>query len=51
MRLGDVVVIGRDGYVLAVESERNLAERFTGMHAGMTPAEMRIPWLAWRLDK
>ncbi len=30
IRLGDVVVIGRDGYVLAVENERGLAERFVG---------------------
>lgn len=51
VRLGDVVVISRDDYVLATEMERGLNERFIGMHASMTPDEMAIPFLAWRLDR
>lgn len=51
LRLGDVVVISRDSNILAVESERGLAQLLKGMHAGMTPDEMQIPWLGWRLDR
>jgi hypothetical protein len=51
VRLGDIVVLSRGGHVLATELERGLAERFVGMHAGMTPDEMRIPFLGWRLDR
>ena len=51
-RIGDVVVAMRGGYVFlnsrAAEAEN--AMRFKGRHGGMTPAEMRVPWLGFRLD-
>ncbi|MCP4416436.1 MAG: alkaline phosphatase family protein [Chloroflexi bacterium] len=49
-RLGDVVVIMRDGYSMFSEAERAKAHKMIGRHGGMTHAEMQVPWLGFRLD-
>lgn len=52
-RIGDVVVVMRDGYSLfgtrATEHE-NLSWMM-GRHGGLTEAEMLVPWLGFRLDR
>jgi hypothetical protein len=49
-RLGDVIVIMREGYSMFSEAERAKASRMSGRHGGMTHAEMQVPWLGFRLD-
>lgn len=49
-RIGDVIVTMRQGYVLLTPPERKKADRMHGRHGGMTEAEMRVPWLGFRLD-
>jgi len=50
-RLGDVIVVSRGGHALlhtrAEDGER--AMRWNGRHGGMTEAEMKVPWLGFRL--
>ena len=49
-RLGDVVGIMRDGYAFMTEAEMSYADRMRSRHGGLHPLEMRVPWLALRLD-
>jgi hypothetical protein len=49
-RVGDVIVTMRQGYVLLTPPEREKADKMQGRHGGMTEAEMRVPWLGFRLD-
>ncbi len=49
-RVGDVIVTMRQGYVLLTPQEREKADKMQGRHGGMTEAEMRVPWLGFRLD-
>lgn len=48
-RIGDVVVISKDGYIMITEAERKKAEWMIGRHASLTRAEMQVPWLGYRL--
>jgi predicted AlkP superfamily pyrophosphatase or phosphodiesterase len=50
-RVGDVVLTMREGYALLTGPERKKAEKMKGRHGGMTDAEMRVPWLGFRLDR
>lgn len=50
-RLGDVVVIMRQGYILLTAAEKEKAEKMIGRHGGMAAAEMQVPWLGFRLDE
>lgn len=45
-RMGDVTVLMKDGYTLLNRQDNNMI----GRHGGMTPAEMEVPWLVYRLD-
>jgi hypothetical protein len=49
-RLGDVVLIMRHNYLFVYPQDKELVERLYGWHGGMSPAEMRVPWLGYRLD-
>jgi hypothetical protein len=49
-RVGDAMAIMRQGYVFLTFSEREKADKMQGRHGGMTEAEMRVPWLGFRLD-
>lgn len=49
-RLGDVVLIMRHNYLFVYPQDKELVERLYGWHGGMTPAEMQVPWLGYRLD-
>lgn len=44
-RIGDVVVLMRDGYTLLSRKEAAETSRFVGLHGGMTRKEMTVPWL------
>ncbi len=46
-RLGDLIVLGRDGYMLDYRRRTHPAR---GMHAGASPQEMLVPLLLARLD-
>lgn len=48
-RLGDVVMILRGGAAYVNPHEKEKAQRFRGLHGGLTAAEMQAPWLAFRL--
>ena len=48
-RVGDVVVIAKDGYTLLIESERKIVPLMYGRHASLTSDEMQVPWLGYRL--
>ncbi|MCP4424742.1 MAG: alkaline phosphatase family protein [Chloroflexi bacterium] len=50
-RVGDVIVTMRQGYVLLTTNEVKKADKMQGRHGGMTDAEMRVPWLGFRLDE
>ena len=50
-RVGDVIATMRQGYVLLTPPEREKANKMQGRHGGMTEAEMRVPWLGFRLDE
>lgn len=50
-RVGDVIATMRQGYVLLTPQEREKADKMQGRHGGMTEAEMRVPWLGFRLDE
>lgn len=50
-RTGDVLVTMRDGFVLLIEEERESGEILRGRHGGMTVAEMKVPWLGFKLDE
>ncbi|MCA9982396.1 MAG: alkaline phosphatase family protein, partial [Anaerolineales bacterium] len=47
-RLGDVIPLMRDGWGFVPTMGRKKIKRFLGMHGGLTPDEMRVPWLVWR---
>lgn len=49
-RIGDVVVIMRDGYVLIDRQQESKGYNFISGHGGMTRAEMHVPWIGLRLD-
>jgi len=44
-RLGDVVVLMRDGYSMLTPQEEENAQSWGGRHGGMTVTEMEVPWL------
>lgn len=46
-RIGDLVLLARDGYVLLPEPRER---EFMGMHGSLLPDEAMVPWIAWRLD-
>lgn len=48
-RVGDVVVVMRDGYLLLTAKDKEKAQKMYGRHGGMTQAEMLVPWLGVRL--
>ncbi|MEM7334585.1 MAG: alkaline phosphatase family protein, partial [Chloroflexota bacterium] len=48
-RIGDVVIIAKDGYTLLIEEERAKAARMIGRHGSLTQDEMLVPWLGYRL--
>ncbi len=48
-RIGDVVIIAKDGYTLLIEEERKKAARMIGRHGSLTRSEMLVPWLGYRL--
>jgi predicted AlkP superfamily pyrophosphatase or phosphodiesterase len=50
-RIGDVVVITKEGYVLLASPEKDKAHHMVGRHGSMTRAEMEVPWLGFRLDR
>jgi hypothetical protein len=49
-RIGDVVAIMRGGYVLLTRSQKKLARVMIGGHGSLTPGEMELPWIGFRLD-
>lgn len=49
-RVGDVVVTMREGYALLTGPERKKADKMKGRHGGLSDAEMRVPWLGFRLN-
>lgn len=49
-RMGDVVGIMRQGYILLTDRDLESAHKMNGRHGSMTRAEMAVPWLAMRLD-
>jgi predicted AlkP superfamily pyrophosphatase or phosphodiesterase len=50
MRLGDVLVTMRHNHLFLTPEEREKAGGMPGRHGGMTPAEMVVPWMLFRLD-
>lgn len=48
-RVGDVVAIAKEGYVLFAEQERDSANKLYGRHGSLTIDEMRVPLLGYRL--
>lgn len=48
-RVGDVVVIAKEGYGLFAEQERSKADKLLGRHGSLTFDEMRVPLLGYRL--
>lgn len=50
-RVGDVIAIMRDGYMLIPQSNQEFMSRFISMHGGLTADEMLVPFLGWRLDR
>jgi hypothetical protein len=50
LRLGDVLVTMRHNHLLLTPDEREKAGGMPGRHAGMTAAEMFVPWMLFRLD-
>jgi hypothetical protein len=50
LRLGDLLVTMRHNHVLLTADEIDKAGDMPGRHAGMTAAEMFVPWLVFRLD-
>lgn len=49
-RLGDITVIMRGGYRLLTRAQEKKARHMVGGHGSLTPAEMLVPWLGFRLD-
>ena len=50
-RMGDVVVIMRQNYLLVDPDEAHKVDLSNGRHGGMAAEEMEIPWLALKLDE
>lgn len=48
-RVGDVVVISREGYILLTKAESKKASNLYGRHGSLTRAEMEVPWLGFQL--
>lgn len=48
-RVGDVIAIMRDGYMLIPQFNQEFMSRFISMHGGLTADEMLVPFLGWRL--
>ncbi len=48
-RLGDVVVLMRDGHVLLSDDEPGYLKRMVGRHGGLSADEMYVPWLEFEL--
>lgn len=50
-RMGDVVVIMRNNYLLVDPDEVHKVDILNGRHGGLAAEEMEIPWLALKLDE
>lgn len=50
-RLGDVLVLARDGHIFYPPAEQKMVDEFKAGHGGLSPAEMQVPWLGFRLDE
>jgi predicted AlkP superfamily pyrophosphatase or phosphodiesterase len=50
-RLGDVIAVPKDDYSFLSRNEPPVFRDMLGRHGGLTAAEMRVPWLAFRLDQ
>jgi predicted AlkP superfamily pyrophosphatase or phosphodiesterase len=50
-RMGDVVVIMRQNYLLVDPDEAHKVDLLNGRHGGLAAEEMEIPWLALQLDE
>lgn len=51
VRLGDVVLLMREGYAFFDPAEREKATQMKSRHGGLAQAEMEVPWLGFRLDR
>lgn len=49
-RIGDILFITRDNYAMFTGLDRAKVHEVIGWHGSLTPAEMQVPWLAFRLD-
>lgn len=49
-RLGDIVAIMREDYVLITRDLEKKAKRLKGGHGSLTAGEMQVPWIGIRLD-
>jgi len=49
-RLGDIVMIMRAGFTFVVPGLEKLAQKMKGGHGSLTHAEMKVPWIGFRLD-
>lgn len=50
VRVGDVVVTMRDDYALVSRDTDDFLATLVGRHGGLTPAEMEVPFYAFRLS-
>ncbi|MBE2200191.1 MAG: alkaline phosphatase family protein [Anaerolinea sp.] len=51
VRVGDVIGVMRHDYAFVTPQDLEYAERMLGRHGGMTQLEMRVPFVAMRLDR
>ncbi len=49
-RIGDVIAVMREGFILLNEYELQEVAEMPGRHGGMSTAEMEVPWLGIHLD-
>ena len=50
-RVGDVVVIAKQGHALITANDNQKIRKMNGRHGALSPAEMYVPWLSFRLDQ
>lgn len=48
-RLGDIVLIAKDNYIILTKPDLNRANRYKGLHGGLTATEMEVPWIVRHL--
>lgn len=49
-RIGDVIAVMREGFILLNEYELQKVAEMPGRHGGMSAEEMEVPWLGMHLD-